>query len=144
MVLVVPPQKVVAAAVVLGAVPLKVPAASPVNVLPPIPVTSGMLAGASTAGPWVAVVADAASQSPAPESPDAAVMVCPCALACCASCSQGLHEAGQMGLAIPVTGADDRRQIVVDGEGHGVEDVLGGRVGAGVHVENRGFFGDRV
>src|SRR5450755_2394807 len=101
LVLLVPPQKVVAPAVVLGAVPVRAPAASPVNSVPPIPVTSGTLAGASTAGPCVAAVAVEASQSPAPESPAAAVMVCPCELACCASCWRVGTKPGKLASQFP-------------------------------------------
>src|ERR1035437_4014411 len=81
--LVVPDQYVVASALVVGAGPVSVPAASPVNVLPPMPVTSGMAAGASTASPCVAEET-VPSQSAAPSSPEAATMVWPWELACCA------------------------------------------------------------
>src|SRR5436305_10640907 len=54
------------------------------NSFPPAPVTSGMEAGTSTARPLVAVFALLGSQSAAPASPEAAVMVCPWATACCA------------------------------------------------------------
>src|SRR5581483_10882821 len=76
----VPSQKVVA-----PAQPLVIVAApSPLNWLPPTPVTSGMLAGTSTARPWVAEVP--VSQSAAPVSPEGPLMVCPCALASWAHC----------------------------------------------------------
>src|ERR1022692_3209112 len=56
---------------------------SPKNSFPPIPVTSGIAAGTSTAKPKVA---DATwpSQSAAPESPEEATIVWPWLFACCA------------------------------------------------------------
>ena len=50
-----------------------------VSVVPPIPVTSGTLAGASTARPVIADVP--AAQSAPPESPAAFTQVMPCAFA---------------------------------------------------------------
>ena len=90
-----------------------------------MPVTSGMLAGASTASPCVAEVAVEVSQSAAPESPEAAVMVCPCTVGLLRLLLQGLYKAGQVGFAISIAGADDRRQIIVDGKLQSIEDVLG-------------------
>ena len=55
------------------------------NSVPPIPVTSGMDAGESTANPFCAIVAFGSSQSVAPASPDAANHVIPCAFACWAT-----------------------------------------------------------
>src|ERR1039458_9333084 len=52
--------------------------------VPPTPVTSGMLAGSEAAVPWTAVAAVLDSQPKAPESPDDAIHVMPCALACSA------------------------------------------------------------
>src|SRR5262252_1868307 len=69
-----------AAATVVGVVPVTVPALSPVNSLPPAPVTSGIEDGTSTANPWVAEFPE--SQSAAPASPEAAVTVCPCVRPC--------------------------------------------------------------
>src|SRR5579863_9283544 len=69
-----------------GALPLvhvefgQVPA-SPVNSVPPMPVTSGIAAGISTAKPCVADVTWK-SQSAAPESPEEEMTVWPCAFAC--------------------------------------------------------------
>ncbi len=54
------------------------------NSVPPMAVTSGMLAGASTAKPSCAMAASRSSQSAAPASPAAASQVMPSALACCA------------------------------------------------------------
>src|SRR5271166_7038888 len=54
-------------------------AESPVNSLPPIDVTVGMLPGKSTARPWVALLP--VSQSAAPLSPAGATTVCPCVAA---------------------------------------------------------------
>ena len=56
------------------------------NMVPPMPVISGMLAGESTAKPFCAMAAPRSSQSPAPLSPEAANHVIPCAFACCAIC----------------------------------------------------------
>jgi hypothetical protein len=57
---------------------------------------------------------------------------------------QGLHKAGQIGFAISITGADDRRQVVVYRERDGIEDVLGRRSRAGENVKNGRFPGDGV
>src|SRR5579864_1260923 len=77
-------QNCVAAAQVLGAVPITVAAASPMNSVPPTPVTSGIAAGTSTDNPLLAeagTVAESPSQSAAPASPVAEVMVWPCEFA---------------------------------------------------------------
>src|ERR1700758_799713 len=55
--------------------------ASPVNSVPPMPVTSGMAAGISTAKPCVADVTWK-SQSAAPESPEEDMTVWPFEFAC--------------------------------------------------------------
>src|SRR4051812_27144032 len=66
------PQSVVAAAHPVAIV--TVAAASPVNSLPPTPVTSGIAAGTSTARPCVAEVT-LESQSAAPSSPEGPLIV---------------------------------------------------------------------
>jgi hypothetical protein len=56
------------------------------NSVPPTAVTSGMLEGSATAGPWVPAGEDpCGSQPAAPESPEEATHVMPSAFACCAS-----------------------------------------------------------
>src|SRR5580704_7422304 len=74
---VVPVQYVVAAAFP----PETVAAASPVNSVPPVPVTSGIAAGTSTARPCVADGSISGSQSAAPEAHDEAMIVWPWVLA---------------------------------------------------------------
>src|SRR5690242_20595660 len=59
----------------------KVPPPS-LNVVPPMPVVVGRAAGTSTARPCVATALCPVSQSAAPVSPEAAVIVIPCALPC--------------------------------------------------------------
>ena len=134
-VLLVPLQNGVAPAVVLGAVPVTVPAASPLNSVPPIPVTSGILAGESTARPCVADVGGGG------------IAVGRAGVARCRSDGLAMRvgflrhllesrqETGQVGFAISVAGADHRRKIIVDGVLHGVEDVLAGSC-ARVNIEN--------
>src|SRR5579871_252705 len=60
------------------------------NIVPPIAVTSGKLAGMPTAGPSETVVLPVVPKKPwashpaPPESPEDATQVIPCAFACCA------------------------------------------------------------
>ena len=115
--------------------------ASPVNSVPPIPVTSGTLAGASTASPLTADLAVELSQSAAPESPAAAVIVWPWELASLRVLPQRQGKCAQGRFAVSVAGADHRRQIVVDGKLEGIKGVQR-RIAAGVYVENRRILGD--